>query len=193
MSATTGTPAKKPGNFSGSFFEQLKDTTKQEARSAVTAVADTIVNRQPTTENGRNPASPEHTQRPLEIKRRSPDVQLFSFRERQETIMIRDEVKKLVQQIKREILALERNQKGLLSDAARITMDALPEKPGIYHIRFLEWVLRTIHDLRIKVSESGNWFAMLSGKRSKMGYHGMAKKHGTSFTMSGERSVSQSG
>jgi hypothetical protein len=190
--ATSSSGAKKPGNFSGSFFEQLKDTVKSETTQVRQTAVNSLLGRDKgaAESHPNHPASPEAPKLPV---KRSPEVQLFSFRERQENMFVRDEVRKLVQEIKREIMALERQQKGLLSDAAKITLDHLPEKPGIYHVRFLEFVLRTIRDLRIKVTESANWFSMLMGKKKKMGYHGMAKKHGTSFSMSSERSASQSG
>ncbi len=195
MSGTNNKSGTKPGNLSKSFFEQLTETAKDETSKITKGMAASLAGRFPPsateTHNGL-PMSPEFMP-PVKKKERTPEIQLFSYQERHENLKTRDDIKQLLNEIKREIHALEKNQKGLLNDAAKITLESVPDKPGVYHIRFLEWVLRTIRELRIKVSESGAWFSMVVSKR-KQGYHAMAKKHGTSFTQNNERTVAtQSG
>lgn len=197
MASANQKSGQKPGNFSKSFFEQLADTAKDEAGQFGTGIKNTLLGRLPTSFDNKDielPLKSPEFMPPMKRKERAPEIQLFSFQERQENIHTRDEIKILLKEIKREILALEKQQKGLLNDAAKITLESMPDKPGVYHVRFLEWILKTIRDLRIKVSESAEWFSMVVGKRKKMGYWGMAKKHGTSFSMNNERTVAtQSG
>ena len=40
-----------------------------------------------------------------------------------------------------------------------------------------------------KVEDSGAWLGKVQGKGAKKGYWGMFKQHGTTFGLSGERSV----
>ena len=175
-----------------SFGEHLADSfgseTKQFAQQIGASARDALFG-----DFGTNGNSETFDQNSLETdrtkKEKTPEVSLFSYKEYRMSADVNQEIRQLISDIRREIMALEREHKGMLSDAAKITVEALPEKPGIYHIRFLEWVLRTIRDLRKKVSESATWFSMLSGKRGKMGYWGMFKKHGTNFAMSNERAI----
>lgn len=198
MAGTPKPPAHKPGNFAGSFFEQLNDNLKDETGKFASGIGNSILGRFPTDSNGVGeqraypPLSPEFMP-PLKKKQRSPEIALFTYREREDNLKTRDQIKHLMNEISRQIILIQKEQKAVLNEAAKITVEQLPEKPGIYHIRFLEWVLKTLQDLRKKVSESSEWFNMVRGKR-KNGFWGMAKKHGTQFSMSGERSTAtQSG
>ena len=49
------------------------------------------------------------------------------------------EIRQLVEQIRKEIQYIRKADKSLLNevkDIEKIAIDSLPEKPGIYHIRF---------------------------------------------------------
>lgn len=63
-------------------------------------------------------------------------------------------------------------------------------KPGDYHLTFFQWLLVEIRQARIQIENAGAWLATMQSKRAKRGYWNMAKKHGTTFLLSGERTVS---
>ncbi|MBI4136888.1 hypothetical protein HY469_02390 [Candidatus Roizmanbacteria bacterium] len=132
---------------------------------------------------------------PFARKREKPrDIELFSFAERRETLETTEQIKKLVVMIKEEVKKIESQNKMMITETAKITVEQMPDKPGVYHIRFFEWLLNLLVDIRRKVTESASWLSIAQGKRAKKGYWGMAKKKGTSFTLSGERTAAtQSG
>jgi len=72
-----------------------------------------------------------------------------------------------------------------------VVVEQRPVAIGKYHVNFFEWMLSVVRAARIKVEESGSWLSAMSGKKAKKDYWGMSKKHGTSFSLSGERVVSQ--
>jgi len=180
------------------FIEQFSDTTRGTIGSMATDAFTSITGGSlgnNYSESGFEPdAQIERRTQGLRKKEKTPEVTVFLFKERQDALSIKAQIQELMKEIRREVILLEKQQKGLLADAAKLTVESLPEKPGIYHVRFLEWVLKTLRDIRKKVSESSTWLSMLIGKRKKLGYWGMFKKHGTSFGMSGERTAAtQSG
>jgi len=194
MNATASTKGKAK-TIAGSVFEQLKNlgssavkSTVSEAGKIASGVPQNILKTQRGTEESMASDfayNPERfipkIEKPKRVK--TPEMLLFSNQEREESL-----------RIKREIVILEKRQKTVIAEASRISMQALPEKVGIYHIRFFEWVLALLRDLHKKVSESATWLSHLNSKRRKKGYWGMFKKHGTSFGLSGERTVAtQSG
>lgn len=121
---------------------------------------------------------------------------LFSFRniedERQMT-----EIKQLIEQIRQEVKMIKKADQALMSevkDIENLTIDSIPEKPGIYHVRFLEVVLKVLELLRTKISESGTWMEALMSKKAKRGsaFASNAKKKGTQYSMSQEISNARS-
>lgn len=100
------------------------------------------------------------------------------------------EQEKQVEEILTEIQRLVSSSKVVESQFAALAVEQKPKEAGKYHTHFFEWVLIQIRTARIKVEDSGAWLATMSGKRGKKDYWGMFKKHGTSFGMSNERSVS---
>jgi len=205
MNATASTKGKAK-TIAGSVFEQLKNlgssavkSTVSEAGKIASGVPQNILKTQRGTEESMASDfayNPERfipkIEKPKRVK--TPEMLLFSNQEREESLRINREVEMVLMEIKREIVILEKRQKTVIAEASRISMQALPEKVGIYHIRFFEWVLALLRDLHKKVSESATWLSHLNSKRRKKGYWGMFKKHGTSFGLSGERTVAtQSG
>lgn len=100
------------------------------------------------------------------------------------------EQEKQVEEILVEIQRLVSSSKIVETKFASLAVEQKPKEVGKYHTHFFEWVLITIRTARIKVEDSGAWLATMSGKKGKKDYWGMFKKHGTSFGMSNERSVS---
>lgn len=89
-----------------------------------------------------------------------------------------------------EIRKLSESSAQLQEKVEVITMEQTGEEVGVYHLNFLEQMLSFIHELRMNVDDSLAWFGALRSKKAARQYGTMAKKHGTSFTLSNERQVS---
>lgn len=100
------------------------------------------------------------------------------------------EIKQNIQEIKAELNKLLASSKVLEMEFAEVSMEQAPVDAGEYHKTFFDWMLLVIRQARHKVEDSGAWLNTVKGKgKGKDGYWGMSKKHGTSFSMSNERSV----
>src|SRR5690606_1249977 len=113
-------------------------------------------------------------------------IEVFSFIKYNETKETREQIehlKQLIKKIGKEVTEIEKHNKGLLNNVKNIAVEQLPDNPGVYHIRFFEWLLGMMVELKKKVSESSSWLSVARGK-AKKGYWGTAKKKGTSFTLS---------
>ena len=196
-----------------SVFEGIKEIGNQTARSAIKQVGGMVSDgiqsafggrlpiQQNSESNGLDSAlgarlqTPEYMRSSMfgQKKEKPRDVEIFSFAERRETLETGEQIRKLVVLIKEEVKRIEEQNNMMIAQTAKITVEQLPDNPGIYHVRFFEWLLNLFRDIRKKVSESASWLSIARGKQKK-GYWGMAKKKGTSFTLSGERTAStQSG
>lgn len=100
------------------------------------------------------------------------------------------ELSQQVQEILVELKKLIDTSAVLEAQFKHVTMETAPVSVGKYHTTFFEWLLTMIRQARMKVQDSGAWLAALSSKKSKKGYWGMFKKHGTTFGLSNERTVS---
>lgn len=134
---------------------------------------------------------------PDSIKKEAKKVQgkqekrVFNYNEYFETTLIKKQIKELTELIKREIKALKKADASLLAevrDVEKIAINELPEKPGIYHVRFLEIVLNILRVLRAKVGESKTWLQALISKKKKRGslFAVRSKKTGTQYSLSQE-------
>ena len=102
------------------------------------------------------------------------EANIFNYNEYHESVLVKKEIRQLVEQIRKEIQYIRKADKSLLNevkDIEKIAIDSLPEKPGIYHIRFLEIVLRTLQLLRQKMGESKTWMQALISKRKEKEDH----------------------
>lgn len=122
---------------------------------------------------------------------------LFNYQAHHESTVVTEQIKRLVEQIKQEIEYIKRADKALLnevSDIQKISMESISQKPGVYHIRFLEIVLRTLRLLRAKIGESKTWMQALMSKKKKRGslFAARSKKSGTQYSLSQEISSSRS-
>ena len=95
-----------------------------------------------------------------------------------------------VEEILIEIKQLIDTSKEIETEFKFLAVEQTPVEVGKYHIHFFDWVLTTIRSARMKVEDSGAWLSAMSSKKGKRNYWSMFKKHGTSFGMSNERSVS---
>lgn len=125
---------------------------------------------------------------PLPMKK---EFSLFSYQEYYEKELVKKQIKELIEQIKKEIELIKKADKSLLtqvSDIENIAVEQLPEKPGIYHIRFLEIVLRILQSLRQKIGESKTWLSAMISRKKKRGslFLSLSKKKGTQYSLSQE-------
>lgn len=136
----------------------------------------------------------------VESKKSKPgkqEVKVFNYQEYYETTLIKKQIQELTDAIKKEIDMIKKSDTSLINDIKDIenlTINGLPEKPGIYHIRFLELVLNILRALRAKVGESKTWLQALISKKAKRGsaFVVRSKKQGTQYSMSQELSNSRS-
>ena len=101
------------------------------------------------------------------------------------------ELNQRIDQLIEELHKLAKSSKTLEVQFREVVVEQRPVAAGKYHINFFEWMLSVVRAARIKVEESGNWLSAIAGKKSKKDYWGLAKKHGTKFSLSGERVVAQ--
>jgi hypothetical protein len=104
------------------------------------------------------------------------------------------EVQIKIQEILVEIKQLANSTKDLQAQIEVISMEQTTSNADAYHVNFLEQMVRFLRDLRMDVDDSLAWFSALRSKKAARQYGTLAKKHGTSFTLSNERSaVTQTG
>lgn len=125
------------------------------------------------------------------------EFSLFNYGEYYEKEIVKRQIKELTEQIKKEIELIKKADTQLLNevkDIEKIAMEELPDKPGIYHVRFLELVLNMLRTLRARVGESKTWMQAMISRRKKRGslFAALTKKKGTQYSLSQELSSSRS-
>ena len=98
--------------------------------------------------------------------------------------------------IRQEVELIKKSNRSLLqdvSDVQKLTVEQLPQKPGIYHIRFLEIILNILRHLKEKIGESKTWLNALLTRKKKRGslFLARSKKMGTQYSLSHELQVSR--
>ncbi len=130
-----------------------------------------------------------------ESKKQSPiqrkEFSLFNYQQYYEREIVRKEIKELTEQIRKEIEMIKKADSALLQevkDVQKLTLESLPEKPGIYHIRFFEVLLSILRSIRAKIGESRTWMQAMITKKKKRGslFMALAKKKGTMYSLSQE-------
>ncbi len=125
-----------------------------------------------------------------------PDIQYVDkilHAERNKSLAETSEIKQRLTDIQMELKKITESSKELemaFKDVARETLQQ-NIKPGKYHLNFVEWMLSTIQSARVRIESSANWMSVVAGKKAKRDYWSLAKSHGTSFSLSGERVVAQ--
>ncbi len=94
-----------------------------------------------------------------------------------------------MQEILIEIKSLTKSSKQLERKVAVEVIEQGIADPGVYHMNFLDRVLSSLRDVRETVEDSLAWFNALRSKKASRQYGALAKKKGTSFTLSSERVV----
>ncbi|NMB83734.1 hypothetical protein GYA28_00405 [Candidatus Roizmanbacteria bacterium] len=137
---------------------------------------------------------PKEKDRPKSSRK---EFTIFNYQEYYENEIVKKQIKELTEQVKKEIAALKRAGTSLLSDVRdidKLAVESLPDKPGIYHIRFLEIVLNILKTLKQKVNESRTWLGAMTSRRKKRGslFASLSKKKGTQYSLSQELQTSRS-
>lgn len=132
-----------------------------------------------------------------QLKEKQKKGNIFNFTEHRENVLIKRQIKELTEQVRQEIEILKKADKTLLAevqDVEKLAINDVPEKPGIYHIRFLEIVLSILKAVRAKVSESRTWLQALISKKKKRGslFAARTKEKGTQYSLSQELSNARS-
>jgi len=94
-----------------------------------------------------------------------------------------------IEQIKLELSKLVASSQLLKLEFSEVTVEQQAPTIGQYHLNFYEWMLAVIRSAREKVEDSGAWLGVVKGKGHKKNYWDMFKKHGTTFGLSGERTI----
>lgn len=114
------------------------------------------------------------------VIQRQPEMLLFSVREQETT--------RQIDNLRQELKAMI-NSSNLLSKEIEKAVMEIPVNPGIYHINFFERLRKIIKLLRQQIDESRTWLQLMTSKKKQKGYWNMYKKHGTTFGLSGERTL----
>ncbi len=112
-----------------------------------------------------------------------------SFESQTQEQQLQCEIRGLLKQLKDQITVLEKSEKSLTSEISKIKVEQLPNKTGIYYLRFFEWLITIVRQLRVKVEEGRAWLETFTRRKKKVGYWKMYKKHGTTFGLSHERTL----
>lgn len=161
--------------FGGDFFDQILGTRPS------TPEADWYTEQQKQRETAFKPLPRERTT-------------LFSLREQREQREIQ-QIKELLNRIREEIKYIQKAGQSMqqeLAGAEKLVLETDP-KGGVYHLRFLEVILKLLQIVRAKIGESGAWLSMFRGKPKRgSAFTARSKKQGTQYSMSQELSIARS-
>jgi len=134
-----------------------------------------------------NFANPEFTQTVFDLSTHKETV------EKPQQI---NEIQQLVEQIRNEVKTIKAHSDGLTEEISRIekvTLQSLPDKVGVYHIRYLEIILSFLQGLKAKVGEARTWLAAMQSKKAKRGsaFASTSKNKGTQYSQSQELSTAR--
>lgn len=182
-------------------LETLKDLGSNTLKSTANTVAqigsgivNELIGYSETKESNQKEIQDEIKKEAKKLEKRQGGI--FNWTEHYENVLIKREIQKLTEQIRQQIVALQQSEKSLLNDVKdveKLVINDLPEKPGVYHIRFLEIVLSILKSLQAKVSESRTWLQALISKKKKRGslFVVRSKKMGTQYSLSQELSLTR--
>lgn len=140
------------------------------------------------TSESSSPAEP-YREVSKEPRKKTSEVVLFSHTVEREQQKIYQETTVILQKLKEQVSQLEKSNKGLVTQLSKVKVEQIPQKSGIYYIRFLEWLLIVVRQMRTKVEEGQAWLSTFNQRKRKIGYWKMYKKHGTTFGLSYERTM----
>lgn len=115
---------------------------------------------------------------------------VFSRAKQEQDMGLSQETNAVLHELKKQVTLLEKQGKGMVAELSKIKVDQMPAKKGIYYLRYLEWLIQIVKQLRIKIEDGSAWIATFNQRgKKKQGYWNKYKKHGTSFGLSNERSL----
>ena len=130
--------------------------------------------------------NPNFRQEKKEPKRIRKTEIVFNYLEKREQHRLSSEISQLMDSVKTEIEMLKMEDKSLVNDISKLSINEMPKNPGIYHLRFLEFIIRLLRTIRQKISEGRLWLQTTSSKRMQKKFRHLAKTKGTKFSMSNE-------
>lgn len=137
-----------------------------------------------------NPFAPERfgnfKQEKKEPKRIRRSEVVFNYLERQEQQRLNSEMQHLMREVKREVDMLKVQNQGLVNDISKLALSEVPKNAGIYHLRFIEFVIKLLQTIHKQISEGRLWLQATAGKKQQRSYRALAKKKGTSYSKSQE-------
>lgn len=121
---------------------------------------------------------------------------IFSHTADFETRVRPQEISQLLAEIRNEVKSLRAQSQSIasqLSGVEKLTLDNLTDKPGVYHVRFLETIISLLKNLRAKVSEASVWLEAMQSKKAKRGsaFAARSKKQGTAYSQSQEHNIAR--
>lgn len=198
MTAKKTTPHSNPVETLKDASSSIGANTVDSLRNLGTGILDQLlgINDSSETENAEKNLKQldDHKETKKIVKK---EANLFNYQSHHENVVVRDQIQKLIEQIRQEVQQIKKTDSSLMNevrDIEKFTLETLSEKPGIYHVKFLEIVLRILQSVRMKVGESKTWMAALMSKKKKRGsaFASRSKKQGTAYSMSQELSNSRS-
>ncbi len=119
------------------------------------------------------------------------EFSIFNYQNYYEKEIVRKQIKELSQQINKEIEMLKKADVSLQKDVReveKIVLEEVPDKPGIYHVRFLEIILGMLRHMRENIGESKTWLQAMISRKKKRGslFAALTKKKGTQYSLSNE-------
>ena len=99
------------------------------------------------------------------------------------------EIEVRMQEILIEIMKLSKSSKELEKKVQITAIEQEIVDPGVYHANWFESILLNLRNIRATVEDGLAWFSALRSKKASRQYGVLAKKHGTSFSLSHERVV----
>ncbi len=136
-----------------------------------------------------NKAEIEGNQTLKESRKKTQETLVFSHTKNREQEEVLKESQIILSKLKEQINILEKKEKGLVTEISKVKVEQMPPKAGIYYLRFLEWLITVVRELRMKVEDGKAWLQTFNQRKKKVGYWKMYKKHGTTFGLSHERTL----
>ena len=200
------TKKKKAQNYKN-FIEAFKDIgsstirsfTKDVVGGTVKSAVDALTKTQSPADS-QTPKEDFNFQEYLNLQerkiRQQERTRFESIKREEKVIFSREQqqIKIEIQTLQTQIKKLAGEQIGLMKEVEQASFQAVIN-PGVYHQNFFERLIHLIKLAKKRISESRTWLHLYNRRaKQQKGYWAGVKKSGTSFMLSGERTVStQSG
>lgn len=205
MQGSNNTGNNRPQIWKKNTFETLKDFGSSMVKKSTSDITNTfgtglmdsfLSGKVDNTQNKETPYS-KQPEAPMRAPSIRPEFNIFNRTRHVERDEVPKQIQMLHEQIRRELIQLKRANESLLAevrDIDKLSVESLGDKPGVYHIRFLEIVISILKTLRQKVGESRTWLAAMTSRKQKRGsaFAANTKKKGTQYSMSQELSTARS-